>query len=278
MNIKDFLIDNYIWIIVVILLIIITIIGFLADKKKVKEPKNGAPVPNNLPPSNMNGNGQAAPMNYQPVTNQIDGNVQNNQNQALGQLPNSTVAPVNVVNQPNDNNIMNSNINPVVANANNPLGNVSTVAPTPVEPINNSVVNPEPMYQPLSEQKPSFSATNMNSPLVSNQTSVTPVPVSNNENVINNQPVQAEPMANSIPSPIPNVIPNQMPGSVNVNPVPIPTPTSPIPVPQPLPNANDVNNSVANLNNNTIPNTVPTPQPINFVYGQQNNQNNNGMM
>ena len=34
MNIKDFLIDNYIWILVIILITIITIIGFLADKKK----------------------------------------------------------------------------------------------------------------------------------------------------------------------------------------------------------------------------------------------------
>ena len=34
MNLKDFLMDNYIYIIIVIILIIITIIGFLADKKK----------------------------------------------------------------------------------------------------------------------------------------------------------------------------------------------------------------------------------------------------
>ena len=39
MNIKDFLIDNYIYIIIVIVLIIITIIGFLADKKKNGEKK-----------------------------------------------------------------------------------------------------------------------------------------------------------------------------------------------------------------------------------------------
>ena len=34
MNIKDFLMDNYIYIIIVIVLIIITIVGFLADKQK----------------------------------------------------------------------------------------------------------------------------------------------------------------------------------------------------------------------------------------------------
>ena len=43
MNIKDFLIDNYIWIIVIILITIVTIIGFLADKKK-NENKNEAPA------------------------------------------------------------------------------------------------------------------------------------------------------------------------------------------------------------------------------------------
>ena len=34
MNIKEFLLDNYIWILVVILLSIITVIGFLADKNR----------------------------------------------------------------------------------------------------------------------------------------------------------------------------------------------------------------------------------------------------
>ena len=40
MNIKDFLLDNYIYIIIVIVLIIITIIGFLADKKRGGNTKN----------------------------------------------------------------------------------------------------------------------------------------------------------------------------------------------------------------------------------------------
>ena len=34
MNFRDFLMDNYIYIIIVIVLVIVTIIGFLADKKK----------------------------------------------------------------------------------------------------------------------------------------------------------------------------------------------------------------------------------------------------
>ena len=63
MNIKEFLIDNYIWIIVVIVLLIITIIGFLADKKKGKDPKVGAPQPSPVP----NNAAPAGPINYQPV-------------------------------------------------------------------------------------------------------------------------------------------------------------------------------------------------------------------
>ena len=49
MNIKDFLIENYIWILVVILLCIITVIGFLADKKKTKKEKIKKEIENETP-------------------------------------------------------------------------------------------------------------------------------------------------------------------------------------------------------------------------------------
>ena len=64
MNIKEFLLDNYIWILVVILLSIITIIGFLADKKKgpKKSKQNNQKTLN--PESIPNG----APLNYQPAS------------------------------------------------------------------------------------------------------------------------------------------------------------------------------------------------------------------
>ena len=42
MNIKDFLLDNYIWIVVVIILCIITVIGFLADKTRTKKEKQNS--------------------------------------------------------------------------------------------------------------------------------------------------------------------------------------------------------------------------------------------
>ena len=70
MNIKDFLIDNYIYIIIVVILIVITVIGFLADKKRngAKKIKNNVP---NMAPKGGNVAYQpqnVQPMTYQPVT------------------------------------------------------------------------------------------------------------------------------------------------------------------------------------------------------------------
>ena len=59
MNIKQFLLDNYIWILVIILISIVTIIGFLADKKKNDKKKENAAQQQ---PSNEN---NLAPMQYQ---------------------------------------------------------------------------------------------------------------------------------------------------------------------------------------------------------------------
>lgn len=71
MNIKEFLLDNYIWIIVVILLSIITVIGFLADKKKTPKKKKGESSPMN--PGDV-ASANTAPINYQstPTLNQND--------------------------------------------------------------------------------------------------------------------------------------------------------------------------------------------------------------
>ena len=106
MNIKDFLIDNYIYILVVILLIIITIIGFLADKNKNKGTKKKnvlqeQPMPNNanMQPINYQANPQqmAGSMNYQGMNQMMPNNINNMTGQPInfGQIPNSSVTPVN---------------------------------------------------------------------------------------------------------------------------------------------------------------------------------------
>ena len=88
MTFVDFLTDNYIWIIVIILITIITIIGFLADKKrntKTKDASMNNQNMNNSQPINMNGmpqpmpTFQQEPMNIPNDMNVMNNNVQNNQ-------------------------------------------------------------------------------------------------------------------------------------------------------------------------------------------------------
>ena len=257
MNIKDFLIDNYIWIIVVILLVIITVIGFLADKKKNREPKNSgtAPVPNN--PPTTNGEVPAAPMNYQPTQNEVVAVAPNTNivEPIPAQVPNNqAVAVADVA----PNNIMSSN------------QSVTPVAPVTVEPINNvNAVKPEPMYQPLAEQKPSFA------PAQNNIVNVEPML---NQPVLNSQVAPVTPNANPKQQPL-NPMPSQFSGNVNTNPAPIPTPSVQAPIPEPIPNPMVNNQNVVTGNNNGVPSQTTMPQSVNFVYGaQQINQNNNGQM
>ena len=261
MNIKDFLLDNYIYIIVVIVLIIITIIGFLADKKKNETKKaEGAPQPNpgvapvnNTPitynpgvtmmPNSGNMNTPVMPVNNQMV---------NNMNQNVGSVePMPMPGPINVnpVPQPQMNNV---------------------VSPQPVEPMNSGMAYPsEPMYQPLAEQQPHFENV---APVMP-----TPGPMNVNPQMVNNMaPMPTmEPMnnMNMAPNPVPEPQPVAMPNVVMPNNVNMGVPNNgmgfnqnPMPIPNPV--------------ENTVPNPITPPQPVNpspvgFVYGpgQNNNQN-----
>lgn len=132
MNIKDFLIDNYIYILIVIGLIIITIIGFLADKKNKKGGSNKDIAPsNNANMGNVNYNNnmasQGQPMNYQPIMNDnnnqpinntlLNNNVQQPVN--FNQMPNNVINPVN-------NALSNDNVNMNMGQvSNNSLNNDS---------------------------------------------------------------------------------------------------------------------------------------------------------
>ena len=308
MNLKDFLLDNYIYIIIVIVLIIITIIGFLADKKK----NNNKKVENNTNSGyDANAGGQ---INYQPNNNSLGGispiptgplNVGLN-NQMAAPVPNNNIG---VVPQPmNGMNLNNGNINEPN------LGNI----PQPVEPLNNVMPSEEPLYQPLAEQpnlinnigapqtpEPlAFNGPqqvsgigNMNQPNVGNiiqpveplnnvmsnpqpMASIEPQPIVNNPSLTNatNQalggfdtPSQPQPIASMNQS-------NMVPPLNNVNPVmgePMAVnnqmsqqPVNPTPMPGPV--------------ENTIPNPITPPQPLNptpvgFVYGAQPNNPNNNM-
>ena len=301
MNIKEFLIDNYIWILVIIVITIITIIGFLADKKKgdKKVGTNPQPTPNlpNQPTNNV------MPIQYQqqsqlvqqPMNNDNIAMNYNNVNlqpfpstQQMGIQPNSNTGNINngpmMVTEPQP--VQMAPTNPV------PINN-----PQPIEPVA-PVVEQEPMYQPLSEQRPIISPQPVpNFSNSYNQTNVDTVnPSSNmtqtiNNNVVNNIPLESTNQ---------QVVPMQqntmtIPQPVNPQPIPVPQPVVPEPImaqpqynSQPMP----IQPNVAmpqNYLQTPIQNTVPQPQvqqqmqeppvnipqqPINFVYGPQNNNQN----
>lgn len=272
MNIKDFLMDNYIYIIIVIVLIIVTIIGFLADKQKngKKNKVTEQPLPNN-------GNSEVAP---QPITYQP---VNNNQMNNLNTIPNTNLMPNNQLN-----NVGNSNVTPLVPNNTmmnqGNFGNTIQNTPQPVEPMAASVISaPEPMYQPLSEQKPVIAPVNP----INN--------INNFGNGLNNQPVPnpeplQQPINNAVPNNImngpnsfnqpiveptkvENIMPTNMNGGQPSNDFNNGTPYNQQPVnPQPIPNPVE----------NTVPSPITppqptTPQPVGFVYGQPNQNNNQPM-
>lgn len=320
MNIKEFLLDNYIWILVVILLSIITVIGFLADKnrggKTGKQKKQSA---SNQPPQNV------GPMNYQinqtqtppqPVNYQ-NPPMMNNQNIMVGdmvpnQMPTNPInygpmpnQPIPEINQaPLNPNSINPMPNNDQFNNNNPLNQNNSINPnvnnpTPVEPINQfNFVNSEPMYQPLSEQTPTFQPyeSQIMNPGNINGEINQPMPNPTQINVIPN-PNQAIPQPVNNVNPVPPVA-NQIPDNTQLNQVP-PMANQMNPgesFNQPSQNSfvesnpyqmnNSINNNPTTIPSpepNTIPNpiTPPTPvnpQPINFVYGPTQQSNNNQNM
>ena len=271
MDFKDFLMKNYIFIVIVIVLIIITIIGFLVDKKKNGgDKKKSTDNQNAQPPVAADATTVQQPA--MPAVNNV--NTVPNQDANAGMV-NTGNAPVAM---------------PDGSGMNMPSQSAPVGAPMPVEPINNVPSNPEPMYQPLSEQKPTFASAEVNN--------VSPMPVDLAMNQMANQTPSmggvmpnvsaVEPMAQVNPQPMPSQAPN--PSNVVQNeiqpqgPVPVTTPQQmpntnvavqnpgpiPSPVPQPMPNQG------GNVNPTPIPASTPTsPSAVSFVFGPQQNNNQN---
>ena len=282
MNIKDFLIDNYIWIIVIILITIITIIGFLADKKKSEKPEN------NMQKNNKNMNStqpvnNVGQMQYQPQNPlmQIPMNMNNvNPNNNLNniQMDNNANQMNNVPTNQNFNSVNNQNI---MQNETMMAGNIAN----DINPINNQpqvenimeAPQPELIYQPLSEQKPVIAPQPI--PNISNMQNIQEQPqiidngVYQNNNAMNGmmqQPINTQiDMVNNYQQEMPIAQPEKnMPQNINYNMQSI--------IPQPIEN----NNFVNNLNNTTIPqpvNVIPMPQPVNAQPIMQNTFNNQQM-
>lgn len=303
MNIKDFLIDNYIWILVIILITIITIIGFLADKKRTgKNNKENNNSMNNQPMPNSNPIQYQQPMPEQ--TNQMNSNMGMNYNMNNNFQTQIQPQTQNITNNQIPNNNINNTINQAITQP-QPV----QFGPTISEPINipqaveNIIPNisQESMYQPLSEQTPvippqpvpDFSSAqgqvnmeniqeqpqlinpNLN---VNNNMIPTPLNIQTPE-AMYNQTLNANYQVPQVENNNFGIVQNYQPNNTTI-PQPITNPT-PIPTPQPvnpqtiMPGTYNQPQPIQNYNQPVQGQPVQsTPQPINFIYGSQNNNQN----
>lgn len=299
MNIIDFLYDNYLWIIVILVIAIFTTIGFIADRKS--KGKNGKGnesigIPNNqanvvpTPVNNINTNMNMASMpnnNYQNVNNNMVNNVPNfatstnvtpvnnmNKQSMVNNYTNGGVVnPTNQVPNIGINENMMFNGNQTMNGVNQSISNVNPV-PTP-EPVVNSanpMMSNENIQQGFVNSMP---ANNQNVNQVSNSTfNVNPVPeqtpVYNNQSMGNGNPNM---VVNSWdePRPINPVNINQGFGQNNISNIPTNSSSNQIPIQESIP-VNTVPNNMQQPVNN-MPNGNSTPG-LNFVYGPSQNNNN----
>lgn len=230
MNIKDFLIDNYIWILAIILITIVTIIGFLADKKKSakkKETKQEAQNVNTQPVNNQTQIQYQNPVQLNPNEMNL-----NNQN-AMFQTPqqNTTIeqqTPPVMTTQPQP--VM---MQPSMAETTNNPQPVENIAPN---------MEQEPMYQPTSEQKPVIAPRPVpNYTEVQNQMQYVeqPQPITEQPiNTMNQQQIVEQPYNMASPTMMteqnnsvsPSVTPNIGTIPQLVNPIPTPQPVIPQPI------------------------------------------------
>ena len=241
----DFLLEYYVWILVVLVILLITVVGFLADTKKKKRMRekvnsegdntNNYGVDNNLPPVNDFG-----AMNNTYNNPQMDnsfGNNSYNQNMMNDGVYNNSI------------NTMNNNMNSFDNNMNMGMNNnffnntpeVNNFEPRPVEatPImNNSNVGVLP-----------YGVNNVETPVNA--------PVNNMQNVmpgVNANPLGPMPNVNPVPvmdtpvqAPVNNMMPNQVNNVVpNTNVV----------------NTPEVNNTMNAMPQSVAPGVVQTPSPM----------------
>lgn len=262
MNIKEFLIDNYIWIIVIILITIITIIGFLADKKKSSKKNEEVPMQN--PNNNVNNQpvNNLGQMQYnEQLTNQMNNNMNlgtniNNLNNQIQQPFNNNVqVPQNLGNF--------NNQNQMVPEQSMQMNFTTNNNPIPVENLE-PTKKVEPIYQPLSEQKPIIAPH----PVLTfstqqNNQSMNILSTENNQNIAPQVPSFTYGQATQQSYMQENQIKEQ--GNYQIQ----------EPQQQTISNGNFVNTPNFNQSNITIPepinSTIPVPQPIRPQTIAQNN-------
>lgn len=297
MNIIDFLYDNYLWIIAILVIAIFTTIGFIADREsKIKNGKGNVSVnaPNNqikevptetLVSSNMNTNMTNVPNNSQNVNNMV-----NNE-------PNF-VANVPTFNNVNEQGMVNNYNSSGVVNPANQVSNMTTNEN--MMPNNNQevgVVNQSiPNFNVAPTVGSNFNQVNQMMPNENPQQGFNNVVPNNNQsfNQVSNSIPNVNPMAGQTPTYSNQAYVNENPNMV-VNSWDEPKPVNPVNINQGF-NQNFVSNVPTNNSPSQIPiqesipvNTMPnnmqqqvsnTPNingvsGLNFMYGPSQNNNNN---
>lgn len=299
MNIIDFLYDNYLWIIAILVIAIFTTIGFIADRKsKSKNGKGNASVstpsnqikvvPTEVSTPSINTNMANVPNNSQNVNNMVNNEPNfatsmssfsnaNEQGMVNNYTSNGVVNPINQVPNMaiNENMMLNNNQEVGGVNQSIPNYNAAPIAGSNFNQVNQMMPN-ENMQQGFNNIMPN---NNQNFNQVSNGISnINPMtgqtPTYNNQTYVNENPNM---VINSWDEPKP-VNPVNINQGFNQNAVSnMPTTNSPsqIPIQESIPVNTIPNNMQQQVNNTPNVNGVPG---LNFMYGpSQNNNNNNNI-
>lgn len=300
MNIIDFLYDNYLWIIAILVIAIFTMIGFIADRKSkskngkgnenIGTPNNQAKVvPTEVPTQTNNMNMASIPNNnYQGVNNMIN----NEPNFATNMPP---------VNNMNEQGMVNNYANGGLVNPMNQVPNMGTnenMMPNSNQTMNGVGQN-IPNFNVTPTIEPSFNQVNQMMPNNNMPQGFNNAVTNNNQNVnrVNNGTLNVNPMAGQTPTynnqayinENPSMIVNSWdepkpvnPVSINqgfnqnvVNNVPTNNSSSQIPIQESI-SVNTAPNNMPQQTTNNIPNVNGTPR-LNFMYGPSQNNNNNNL-
>lgn len=270
----DFLLEYYVWVLVVLVILLITVIGFLADSKKKKRMREKADNENvNTEMNNIN--------NQYPDFNNVGGNdlQMNNGFNMSADFNNNMLNQDNVLSNNGMNNIPNQNINNFNQNMEQNMNNFNQNMEQNMNNLNqnmnvgvnnfNSNVNngnSDAFFIPASEQTPKFEPREVVIPKP-----VEPTPIMNNSTeVVNGWGNNITPHVEPTVVPTVNPTPVEVPTSVTptmINPeVSIGTAPNQGPIPVPVESQNFINNipNVAveqpTLNLNQAPNTMPTTE------------------
>ncbi len=177
----DFLLEYYIWVLAVLVILLITVIGFLADtkkKKKLREKTMQEDINNNMNTgvNNFNDINQGMNVGFNNQNDYFDSNMSQNNNNLFEPNLNGGL----------NNNMLSQNMGISEMQVNNDVGVFNSVIPEPsTAPVDNganqmaSGFNNDSFFVPASEQKPVIEPRQvvMPTPVVEPTPVVNPIPV-----------------------------------------------------------------------------------------------------